>query len=146
VVRDLVRWELSPLLRNASSSRVVRKLNLPDNFLILTLPDLKFAKRYPTVGPNGTLKTDINGRACGIELYLGTAALTGEDGELTPVQWGGYEKKVKRYQGELADKNLVEERFLKSLDNRDNLDDTNLASIRTVLQMIFKAFTDKGAK
>lgn len=124
----------------------VRKLNLPDNFRILTLPDLKFAKRYPTVGPNGTLKTDINGRACGIELYLGTAALTGEDGELTPVQWGGYEQKLKRYQGELTDKKGVEERFLKSLDNSDKLDDTNLASIRTVLQMIFKAFTDKGAK
>jgi hypothetical protein len=118
----------------------VRKLNLPDNFRILTLPDLKLAKRYPTIGPNGTLKTDINGRACGIELYLGSAALTGEDGELTPVHWGGYEKKVKRYQGELADKNLIEERFLKSLDDPKLPDEANLAAMRAVLQIMFTAF------
>jgi len=118
----------------------VRKLNLPDNFRILTLPHLTFAKRYPTVGPNGTLRTDINGRACGIELYLGTAALTGEDGSLTPVQWGGYEAKVKRYQGELTDKKGVEERFLKSLDGPQLPDEANLTAIRAVLQMMFTAF------
>lgn len=118
----------------------VRKLKLPDNFCILTLPDLKIAKRYPTVGPNGTLKTDINGRACGIELYLGPAALTGDDGELTPVQWGGYEKKVKRYQGELADKNLVEERYLAALERSQLPDEANLAAMRAVLQMMFTAF------
>jgi hypothetical protein len=95
-----------------------------------TLPDLKFAKRYPTVGPNGTLKTDIDGRACGIELYLGPAALTGEDGELTPVQWGGYEKKVKRYQGELADKNLVEERFLTRSNSRISLDPASPLNVK----------------
>jgi hypothetical protein len=124
----------------AVQANEVRKLNLPDNFRILTLPDLKFAKRYPTVGPNGTLRTDINGCACGIELYLGTAALTGEDGLLTPVQWGGYEAKVKRYQGELTDKKGVEERFLKSLDGPDLPNEDNLASMRAVLQMMFTAF------
>lgn len=124
----------------AVQANEVRKLNLPDNFRVLTLPDLKFAKRYPTVGPNGTLRTDINGRACGIELYLGTAALTGEDGVLTPVQWGGYESKVKRYQGELTDKKSVEERFLKSLDGPQLPDETNLAGIRAVLEMMFTAF------
>jgi hypothetical protein len=89
---------------------------------------------------NGTLRTDINGRACGIELYLGTAALTGEDGSLTPVQWGGYEAKVKRYQGELTDKKGVEERFLKSLDGPQLPDEANLTAIRAVLQMMFTAF------
>jgi hypothetical protein len=123
----------------------VRKLNLPENFRILTLPDLKFARRYPTLGPNGALPTDINGRACSIELYLGTGALTGEDGTLVPVQWKGYESKLQRYQGELIDEKGVEQRYRDALDTPGTLDDANLEAIRAVLQMIFAAFADKGA-
>lgn len=118
----------------------VRKLKLPDNFRILTLPHLKFARRYPTIGPNGALRTDINGCACSIELYLGEAALTGEDGVLVPVQWKGYESKLKRYQGELLDKKRVEQRYLDALNIPESLDEANLASMRAVLQMIFTAF------
>jgi hypothetical protein len=119
----------------------VRKLKLPENFCILTLPHLKFAKRYPTLGPNGALRTDINGCACSIELYLGTAALTGGDGSLMPVQWRGYESKLKRYQGELLDKKSVEQRLLNALNASESLDEANLASMRAVLQMIFTAFS-----
>ena len=118
----------------------VRKLRLPENFRILTLPPLKFARRYPTIGPNGALRTDINGCACSIEFYLGTAALTDEDGSLIPVQWRGYEAKLKRYQGELVDKKSVERRYLDALDAPESLDEANLASMRAVLQMIFSAF------
>jgi HEPN superfamily Toprim-like protein len=118
----------------------VRKLRLPENFRILTLPPLKFARRYPTIGPNGALRTDINGCACSIELYLGAAALTDEDGSLIPVQWRGYEAKLKRYQGELVDKKGVEHRYLDALDAPESLDEANLASMRAVLQMIFTAF------
>jgi hypothetical protein len=73
----------------------------------VALPYLKFARRYPTIGPNGALRTDINGCACSIEVYLGEAALTGEDGVLMRVQWKGDESKLKRYQGELLDKKSV---------------------------------------
>jgi len=95
---------------------------------------------YPTVGPNGTLRTNINGSACGTSLYLGTAAIAGEDGELTPVLCGGYEEKVKRYQSELVDKNLVQERFLKSLEGSQLPDEANLAPMRAILPMMFTAF------
>jgi len=118
----------------------VRKLKLPENFRVLTLPHLKFARRYPTIGPNGALRTDINGCACSIELYLGTAALTGEDGSLIPVQWRGYESKLKRYQGELVDKKSVEQHYLDALNAPESLDEANLASMRAVLQIIFTAF------
>jgi hypothetical protein len=118
----------------------VRKLKLPENFRILTLPHLELARRYPTIGPNGALRTDINGCACSIELYLGTAALPGEDGSLMPVQWRGYESKLKRYQGELVDKKSVEQRYLDALNASESLDEANLASMRAVLQMIFTAF------
>ena len=117
----------------------VRKFKLPENFRILTLPCLKFARRYLTIGPNGALRTDINGCACSIELYLGEAALTGEDGVLMPVQWKGYESKLKRYQGELRDKKRVEQRYFDALNIPESLDDANPASMRAVLQTIFSA-------
>lgn len=86
------------------------------------------------------MRMDINGCACSIELYLGTAALSGEDGSLVPVQWRGYEAKLKRYQGELVDKNSVEQRYLDALNIPESLDEANLAPMRAVLQMIFTAF------
>jgi len=85
------------------------------------------------------LRTDINGCACSIELYLGEAALTGEDAVLMPVQWKGYESKLKRYQGELLDKKRVEQRYLDALNIPESLDDANPASMRAVLQTIFSA-------
>jgi len=117
----------------------VRKLKLPENFRILTLPTLKLGRRYPTLGPNGALATNINGRACSIELYLGTAALTQEDGSLVPVQWKGFDAKLKRYQGELIDKASVQQRFLRALD-AGQLDTANLAGMRAVLRVVFTAF------
>jgi hypothetical protein len=120
----------------------VRKLNLPEDFRIMTLPPLKFACRYPTLGPNGALRTNINGCACSIELYLGPTALTQADGSFFPVQWTGFEAKLKRYQGEIIDKAVVQDRFLDALDNPTTLDEANLAGMRAVLQMIFTAFAD----
>lgn len=120
----------------------VKALGLPANFRVLTLPRLKLAQRYPTLGPNGALRTNINGCACSIELYLGNAALTQKDGSLVPVQWRGFEPKLRRYQGELIDKRNVQQRFLDALKVPDQLDEANLVSIRRVLQMIFSAFAD----
>lgn len=118
----------------------VRALNLPANFRILNLPQIKIAKRYPTLGPNGALCTDINGSACSLEVYLGKAALTQDDGSLAPVQWKGFEPKLKRYQGEILAKNHVQKRFLDSLNDPSGLDESELGSIRGVLRMIFTAF------
>ena len=120
----------------------VKALGLPTNFRVLTLPHLKLANRYPTLGPNGALKTNINGCACSIELYLGNAALTQKDGSLVPVQWKGFEPKLRRYQGEVIDKRNVQQRFLDALKAPGQLDEANLVSIRAVLQMIFTAFAD----
>ena len=53
---------------------------------------------------------------------------------LMPVQWKGYESKLKRYQGELLDKKRVEQRYLDALNIPESLDDANLASMRAVLQ------------
>jgi hypothetical protein len=112
---------------------------LPANFRILTLPELEFAKAYPTLGPTGAALANINGSACGIELYCGPAALTGEEGSLRPIQWTGYDRALKRYQGEPMDKDKIQERFFEVLDrSSDPHNDVELASIKQVLQFIMR--------
>ncbi len=56
---------------------------------------------------------DLNGCAGSLEMYLGRGLLT-VDGELTPVQWTGYVKKLNRYQASLPDheKRRVQKAFL----------------------------------
>ncbi|MFA1672067.1 hypothetical protein ACDY97_04420 [Rhizobium mongolense] len=55
---------------------------------------------------------DINGAACSIELFLGRAALSDENGNLRPVRWSSWNKAASRYQGELENKNAATAQFL----------------------------------
>jgi hypothetical protein len=117
----------------------------PANFLALQLPTLELAQKYPTVGPTGPVNTDINGLACGIELYLGAASLTGDDGLLTPIQWTGFERQLEKYQGELRDKEKVQERYLQRLEAATDAQyDPQFENMRTLFRMIFRAFVSKG--
>ena len=59
---------------------------------------------------------NVNGRACGIELYCGPKALTKDDGTSCLVQWTGYVAGMKRYQGEPLDKDGIKKRFLFELE------------------------------
>ena len=112
---------------------------LTANFRVLTLPELEPAKAYPTLGPTGAALANINGSACGIELYCGPTALTGEEGSFSPIQWTGYDRALKRYQGEPMDKEKIQERFFGVLDrSSDPLNDVELASIRDVLRSIMR--------
>ena len=124
------------------AAQAAEERGFPNNFRMLRLPFLERARSYPTLGPTGPANIDINGSACGIELYLGTAALTGEDGTLMPVQWTGYLKKVKRYQGELLEKEKVQERYLNRLKVLPvpAKDDPEFNDMRGVLQAVFNAF------
>ena len=115
------------------------KAELPGNFRIWTLPELEIARSYPTIGPTGLAVADINGRACGIELYCGRKALTGEDGELCPIQWTGYDSGMKRYQGEPLEKEKIKERFYKVLEHSSDLKtDPELGSIRLILHSLMQ--------
>ena len=58
---------------------------------------------------------NVNGLAGGIELYLGRDVLADENGELSPVQWTGYNRKLRTYQGEILDKGKIQERFWEKL-------------------------------
>lgn len=120
----------------------LEEINLPDNFRVMTLPDVKIAKKYPTVGPTKNEKVDINGRACSIEIYLGQDILK-IDGEFEPVMWEGYKEKVKRYQGKLLNKSSIQERFENKLDKAMNVgieDEKDWLELRLVFEQIFRAF------
>jgi len=92
-----------------------QKVNCPKHYQGLILPYLRSAEAYPTIGPTGDAPANVNGCACGIELYCGPKALTGGDGSPCLVQWKGYMDGMKRYQGEPLDKDGIKQRFLTTL-------------------------------
>lgn len=116
--------------------REMRKLSakyLPNNIKILQYPDIELAKKYPTIGPSGKKKMNVNGYACSIEMYLGIDVLT-IDNELTPIQWKGFDDKEKKYQGELAKKHLVQENF------KNKLQQTKMTEIKELTELLNKIF------
>lgn len=109
---------------------------IPQNIKILKYPDITIAKNYPTVGPTGKKKMNVNGLACSIEMYFGVDVLT-RNKELIPIQWKGFEEKEKKYQGEIADKKYVQETFRKKL-RRIELNELN--DFNKILNEIFNAY------
>ena len=101
--------------------------SLPENIVVRHYPALPIATRYPTLGPTGQSEMDINGLAGGLELYLGEDVLRDETGDLRPVQWTGFDKKLQRYQGELLDKNVIQGEFNSKLRACEK-DPTSVAS------------------
>lgn len=84
---------------------------LPKTYVARNLPDLDYARAYPTRGPSGPSLDDINGRACSVEFYFGLDCLIGPDGNPVPIQWTSLNKSVNTWQGELQNKRYVEERI-----------------------------------
>jgi hypothetical protein len=90
-------------------------LDLPRNIRVMTLPDIKLAEKYPTVGPQGEGTANVNGRAASIELYLGRASLVDAGGNLRPVRWTGYVPPFNAYQGEVEGKADIRASFLRGI-------------------------------
>jgi hypothetical protein len=85
---------------------------LPPNIAVIQLPDTPLGTQYPTIGPEGPARSEINGRAASIELYLGHDVLTYPGSqELRPVQWTGFSHKLRRYQGEVVDRQAIHDAF-----------------------------------
>ncbi|MFE5331338.1 hypothetical protein ACFRCG_33630 [Embleya sp. NPDC056575] len=89
---------------------------LPRNYVACKLPDLDYARSYPTEGPSGSGCDDINGRACSVEFYFGLDCLLGDDGQAVPVVWTSLNKSTRTWQGELRDKTSVQARIEGLLD------------------------------
>lgn len=125
-----------------SEIKGLESIQLPENVKIMHLPNLDMCTDYPTVGPTADENTDINGRACSIELFLGQDILR-EEGKLIPVMWSGYVDKIQKYQGEIMNKGDIQKRFAGKLCDAEkngikNMDDWK--EIDLLLNTIFGAF------
>ena len=87
----------------------------PSNIKIMKLPYINIAQNYPTIGPTDINYMDINGLACSIELFLGSDVLKDENGNFEPIRWKSYIDKIKKYQGEIQNKSLIQDRFKEKL-------------------------------
>ncbi len=123
--------------------------NLPMNIGFACYPDLEFARSYPTIGPTGPAKSDINGRALSIELFLGLDCLTQNDGTLMPIEWTGYNRRVRGYQGAIVDKGAVQGTFRKkvkqALKTRSFIKD-EWSSLDLLGQFVIQQISDIGAR
>ncbi len=126
-----------------SAVDILKNINIPNNIIIRHYPDIELAKNYPTLGPNGMVDQNINGLACSIELYFGKDILE-VDGTLTPVQWKGYDERIKRYQGEVMKKpelkNRILEKIKKAQANLSAIPSQDWSGIDSILLHIFKTF------
>jgi hypothetical protein len=95
---------------------------LPTNIRIMKLPDIELARNYPTFGPQGSHRIDVNGRAVSIELFLGRHNLLGNDGDLFPIIWSNRLSGSRQYQGALEAKQTVLSRFMEEI-NQDHRSD-----------------------
>jgi hypothetical protein len=118
-------------------------LNLPANIRTIMLPPSSVGSNYPTTGPQGVAYMDVNGMACSIELYLGRDALSDEAGNLRPVRWTGWNRKMERYQGEVEGKAQVEQRFFNILASCASPSDARAAfpDLAAVVDAITAVFT-----
>lgn len=122
----------------------LKDIEIPNNIVITHYPDIALAESYPALGPNGQTIQNINRLACGIELYLGSDTLK-KNGELIPIQWKGYDEKIKRYQGELLHKIEVQNRFreklTRCLQNINEIENGHWEELRQIFLHIFGLFS-----
>ena len=79
-------------------------------------PEIDLARNYPTIGAQGQTLMDVNGVAASVELFLGRDVLTDKEGNLRPVQWKNMSQKLKKYQGEVSDKSIIQAAFKEKIN------------------------------
>lgn len=124
--------------------RGLQKAEISKNIKIFTLPDIQVLDNYPTIGPSGMVSMNVNGLAGSIEPYLGKNVLRDDDGNYYPIQWKGYDSTLKKYQGEIIEKGLVQKKFEEQLKccKNDNIliGDFDWSGVRAILEEIFNLF------
>ena len=101
---------------------------MPSNIKIMKLPYINIAQNYPTIGPTDINYMDINGLACSIELFLGSDILKDETGNFEPIRWKSYIDRIKKYQGEIQNKSLIQDRFREKIkeQKKDNYEEMHI--------------------
>ncbi|MGY0390575.1 hypothetical protein ACWZJV_26685 [Nocardioides sp. WG-D5] len=90
------------------------KLKLPAQVATVCLPEVRYANRYPTLGPEGPSVGNVNGRAVSMEFMFGEDVLRDAANQLAPVRWQSFNDKMGDYQGRLD--NSVKTRVGKRID------------------------------
>lgn len=132
----------------ADALRPWDRSGLPASIRVFQYPPLSLATDYPTLGPppgdTKVANTDVNGLAGSIELYLGRDVLTDDDGNLRPVHWHAYIQSMRRYQGEIADKNAVQDAYRAKVRDasadRSRMAQQDWSGVSSILDMVIHAF------
>jgi hypothetical protein len=124
----------------AAAFKGLEKIIMPPNIVIQHLPELDLLRNYPTIGPSGSVNLDINGIAASIELYLGEDVLRINGDTLVPIQWTGYDKLTKKYQGEVLEKAQLHDRFTDKLARARNGEECDWQGLQAVFHMLFTSF------
>ena len=131
-----------------SAMRSLRNIAIPKNVRILRYPNLEIARNYPTLGPQGTMLMDINGLACSVELYFGSDILRNETGDLTPIQWRGYDNTMQQYQGEIINKAELQAKFAEKIQkcqtDASAMQNYDWSGMRAILDCLRSAFHDEA--
>lgn len=111
LARIRIQNNILVLLDNDTAGHEVKqrilKLDLPPKMHVTTLPDVKEARRFTTLGPTGKTVENVNGKAVSIEFFL----------DLTPklkkptVRWTSFNDLAGHYQGELIEKETYVKAF-----------------------------------
>lgn len=116
------------------AERQLLRSSLPETFGVTRLPDVDFARFYPTLGPSGSRTEDVNGRACSIEFMFGEEVMRLTTGDLPAVRWKSFMPSVGEYQGELVEKRTVQQAILLALKanavSQDVLDSASVVVAR----------------
>jgi hypothetical protein len=134
----------------AAALRGLRGVTVPQNLRVMTLPSLDSLTRYPTLGPSGDALLDVNGIAGCLELYLGDDILRDDHGQLAPVQWTGFDPAIRKYQGEVTNKDALHARFgdrvARCIADCTVLSRTDWSGLDVILQEIFRAFREADGR
>jgi hypothetical protein len=88
-----------------------RALDMPKSMLVCRLPDHADFASFPTIGPNGQARENINGSAVAIECFLDMNTIRQDQ---ACVRWTSYNRSLGRYHGEIEGKDALIKAFKKA--------------------------------
>ncbi len=114
----------------------IQKINIPENFKILTYPNIELLENYP-ISENQT--KNLNGIAGSIEMYLGKDILE-ENGKLIPVELSNQNI----LHGAIKYKDNLQKKYYKKIKRCNNeisyIDDYSWDEMKLLLNQIFESF------
>ena len=116
--------------------KILKKINIPENFVILNYPNIPLLENYPT---SSNKFENLNGVAGSIEMYLGKDILK-EKEEFIPIQLSTQ----KIPQGKLNSKTNLQKNYFKKITRCQkgvsHINDYDWSEMKLLLNKIFDAF------